>query len=112
MRRPAVRRSSSSAMLHGAALLTMASAAFAHDAGSLDPKAAERLAKKPAYSPYVGREYPTRPLFGDTHLHTSFSMDAGAFGARVGPRDAERLARGEEILASSGQPVRLSQHTV
>jgi hypothetical protein len=36
-------------------------------------------------------------------------MDAGAFGARVGPRDAYRLARGEEITASSGQPVKLSR---
>jgi hypothetical protein len=36
------------------------------------------------------------PLFGDTHLHTSFSMDAGAFGARLTPRDAYRFARGEE----------------
>jgi hypothetical protein len=61
------------------------------------------------YSPYTGRSFPTRPLFGDTHLHTSFSMDAGAFGARLEPRDAYRLARGEEIMASSGQPVKLSR---
>ncbi len=61
------------------------------------------------YSPYAGRNFPVRPLFGDTHLHTSFSMDAGAFGARIGPRDAYRLARGEEITASSGQPVKLSR---
>ena len=33
--------------------------------------------KRP-YSPYAGRNFPPRPLFGDTHLHTSFSMDAGA----------------------------------
>ncbi len=37
-----------------------------------------------AYSPYADRDFPTRPFFGDTHLHTSFSMDAGAFGARLG----------------------------
>jgi hypothetical protein len=82
---------------------------LAHDAGALDAKAVERLAPKPAYSPYVGRDYPTRPLFGDTHLHTSFSMDAGAFGARLGPRDAYRFARGEEVMASSRQPVKLSR---
>jgi hypothetical protein len=64
---------------------------------------------KPAYSPYVGRNFPTRPLFGDTHLHTSFSMDAGAFGCRLTPRDAYRFARGEEIMASSGQPAKLSR---
>ena len=64
---------------------------------------------KPPYSPYAGRDFPTRPFFGDTHLHTSFSMDAGAFGARIGPRDAYRLARGEQITASSDQPVKLSR---
>lgn len=79
------------------------------DVGTLDKAAAERGAPKPPYSPYAGRNYPTRPLFGDTHLHTGYSMDAGAFGARLGPRDAYRLARGEEITASSGQLVRLSR---
>ena len=64
---------------------------------------------KPPYSPYAGRNFPTRPFFGDTHLHTSFSMDAGAFGARLGPRDAYRFARGEEVTASSGQPAKLSR---
>ena len=61
------------------------------------------------YSPYAGRNFPTRPLFGDTHLHTSFSMDAGAFGARLTPRDAYRFASGEEITRRSGQPVKLSR---
>ncbi len=56
---------------------------------------------KAPYSPYAGRNFPTRPFFGDTHLHTSFSMDAGAFGCRLTPKDALRFARGEEITASS-----------
>jgi len=64
---------------------------------------------KPSYSPYAGRNFPTLPLFGDTHLHTGFSMDAGAFGARLTPRDAYRFARGEEITSNSGQPVKLSR---
>lgn len=82
----------------------------AQDAGRLDEeRAAKAYAKKPAYSPYAGRSYPTRPYFGDTHLHTSFSMDAGAFGARLTPRDAYRFARGEEVTSSTGQPVRLSR---
>jgi Protein of unknown function (DUF3604) len=63
----------------------------------------------PLYSPYAGHTYPSRPYFGDTHLHTSFSMDAGAFGARLGPRDAYVFAKGNEVTASSGQPVRLSR---
>ena len=64
---------------------------------------------KPPYSPYAGRNFPTRPFFGDTHLHTAFSMDAGAFGARLGPKDAYRFARGEEVTSSTGQPVKLSR---
>jgi hypothetical protein len=36
-------------------------------------------------------------------------MDAGAFGAKIGPKDAYRFARGEQITASSGQPAKLSR---
>ena len=80
------------------------------DTGEFDKeKAAKVYSSKPLYSPYAGRNYPTRPYFGDTHLHTSASMDAGAFGARLGPRDAYRFARGEQVTASSGQPVKLSR---
>lgn len=79
------------------------------DIGTLDKESAAKTFPKPPYSPYAGRNFPTRPLFGDTHLHTSFSMDAGAFGARLGPKDAYRFAKGEEITASSGQQVKLSR---
>ena len=80
------------------------------DIGQADQATLEKvLPAKPPYSPYAGRNFPTRPFFGDTHLHTSFSMDAGAFGCRLGPRDAYRFARGEEITASSGQPAKLSR---
>jgi uncharacterized protein DUF3604 len=75
----------------------------------LDKKQLSTLYSGKAYSPYAGRTFPERPLWGDSHLHTSLSMDAGGFGNRVGLRDAYRLARGEEIMASSGQPVRLSR---
>jgi Protein of unknown function (DUF3604) len=77
--------------------------------GTFDRAAAEKARRQPSYSPYAGRNFPTRPFFGDTHLHTAVSFDAGAFGARLGPPDAYRLARGEEITASSGQQVQLSR---
>lgn len=80
------------------------------DAGTMDRETADRVySSKPIYSPYAGRKFPTRPLFGDTHLHTAASFDAGAFGARLGARDAYRFARGEEVIASSGQPAKLSR---
>jgi hypothetical protein len=62
-----------------------------------------------AYSPYAQRRFPDRVFWGDTHLHTGLSMDAGLFGARLGLEDAYRFARGEEVMASSGQPVRLGR---
>src|SRR5687768_11744038 len=79
-------------------------------AGGLDREKADRaFPAKTLYSPYADRDFPTRPFFGDTHLHTSFSMDAGAFGARLPPRDAYRFARGEQVTASTGRPVKLSR---
>ncbi len=62
-----------------------------------------------AYSPYAQRAFGSRPLWGDTHLHTGLSMDAGLFGARLGLEEAYRFARGEEVVASTGQPVKLSR---
>ncbi|MDH5344356.1 MAG: DUF3604 domain-containing protein [Gammaproteobacteria bacterium] len=62
-----------------------------------------------AYSPYAQRSFPDHVYWGDTHLHTGLSMDAGLFGARLGLDDAYRFARGEEVMASSGQPVRLGR---
>jgi hypothetical protein len=80
------------------------------DVGTLDKEtAAKAFPSKPPYSPYAGRDFPTRPFFGDTHVHTSFSMDAGAFGCRLGPADAYRFAKGEEVTASSGQRAKLAR---
>ena len=62
-----------------------------------------------AYSPYAERDFPDQLLWGETHLHTKLSMDARAFGNRLDQRDAYRAARGEEIMSSSGQLVRLSR---
>ena len=62
-----------------------------------------------AYSPYAQRNFPDRIFWGDSHLHTGLSMDAGLFGARLGLEEAYKFARGEEVMASSGQPVRLSR---
>ena len=63
---------------------------------------------KPEFSPYAGRSYPTRPLFGDTHLHTAVSVDAGTMN-RIGQEDAFRFARGEEVTSTGGLRAKLSR---
>ncbi|MBT7719180.1 MAG: DUF3604 domain-containing protein, partial [Halieaceae bacterium] len=47
--------------------------------------------------------------FGDTHLHTSFSPDAGMAGTKVGPNDAYRFVLGETVTSSTGQEAEISK---
>ena len=80
------------------------------------PQASDQLPTKegvsriaaPQFSPYVGRTYPTRLLWGDTHLHTAVSVDAGTM-CRLGQEDAYRFARGEEVTATTGLRARLAR---
>jgi len=61
------------------------------------------------FSPYADRRYATQVFWGDQHLHTAFSCDAGMVGDRLGPDDAFRFARGEQMRSTSGQLVRLER---
>lgn len=79
------------------------------DSGTLTPERIERFFNQPGYSPYAGRSYPSLPLWGEQHLHTSWSPDAFGGGTRVGPDEALQYAKGGEITSSTGQPVRLSR---
>lgn len=54
------------------------------------------------YSPFLDQSYPNQVFWGDTHLHTSYSTDAGMIGNVLGPDDAFRFARGEKVRASMG----------
>ncbi len=91
-----------------AALVAMTATVLAQETWTPNEEMAKETFKRP-YSPYAGGAVPTRVFWGDTHLHTSFSMDAGAFGARLGPEDAYRFARGEEIQSNTAGPVRLAR---
>jgi len=62
---------------------------------------------KKEYSPYLHRAYPDQVLWGDTHLHTSYSTDAGMVGNFLGPDEAFRFARGEAVTASGGARAKL-----
>ena len=64
---------------------------------------------KPEYSPYLDRNYPDRVFWGDTHVHTSYSTDAGMIGNRLGPDEAYRFAKGEEVTSSIGVRARLAR---
>jgi hypothetical protein len=79
------------------------------DIGELRPPDPAKFYKEPGYSPYAGKHFPERPLFGDQHLHTGWSADAGMSGATLSPEDAVRFARGEQVKSTTGQPVRLSR---
>lgn len=60
------------------------------------------------YSPSVADDFPTRVFWGDTHVHTAFSMDANAMGdTRLTPEEAYRFARGEAVRANNGMMARL-----
>ena len=53
--------------------------------------------------------YPETVLWGDTHLHTSNSIDAFGFGVRLDPEAALRFASGEEVTATQGLKARLDR---
>ena len=89
--------------------LMMVTPAKAQDTGTPTAEALSGAYTGKAYSPYAKRDFPERPLWGDSHLHTALSMDAGLFGNRLSSRDAYRFARGEEVVSSTGQAVRLSR---
>jgi hypothetical protein len=65
--------------------------------------------KGKAYSPYAKRDFPNELLWGDSHLHTGLSFDAGTAGCILLPEDAYRFAKGEEVVSSFGIPVKLSR---
>ena len=57
--------------------------------GSADKQLVESVVE-----PEVSRNPLKNAYFGDLHIHTSWSLDAFAFGVRVGPEDAYRYVRG------------------
>jgi hypothetical protein len=88
------------------ALAGFALSALAQDV-NMDP--ADVTLGKAEYSPYLGQGYPDRVYFGDTHLHTSYSTDAGMVGCRLGPEEAYRFALGQEVTSSTGVRARLQR---
>ncbi|MBW2269926.1 MAG: DUF3604 domain-containing protein [Deltaproteobacteria bacterium] len=66
------------------------------------------LAEDVLYAPHAADEFPMRVFWGDTHVHSSFSMDANTMGnTRLTPADAYRFAKGEKVRSASGMLARL-----
>jgi len=61
------------------------------------------------YSPYLKQDFPNQVFFGDTHLHTAYSADAGLALSTLTPDDAYRFAKGEQVTSSLGVPARLNR---
>lgn len=89
-------------------VLASCSISTAVRADQLPTKEGVAAVAAPQFSPYAGRNFPTRVFFGDTHLHTAVSVDAGTM-CRIGQEDAYRFARGEEITTTHGLRAKLSR---
>lgn len=66
--------------LHLLPLLCLPLAAHGQDAGTPTKDALSTAYPGKVYSPYAQRSFPSRVYWGDTHLHTRLSADAGLFG--------------------------------
>ncbi len=80
-----------------------------HDAGTPQVEDMKSLYPGKAYSPWADRSFPSQVYWGETHVHTGLSLDAGLFGNTTGHDTAYRLARGEQVTSATGQPVKLSR---
>ncbi len=91
-------------------LLTVMSVATIHS-GRADAIQAKPTTTRDGlpYSAPTAAAIPTHVLWGNTHLHTVNSFDAGIMGTRVEPEDAFRLARGERVVSTTGVPAKLSR---
>ncbi len=102
---PAV-RSAGNAIKFLSAVVFLCATSISSNAGA---EGTSIVSKSQPYSPYADQRFPTKVLFGDVHVHTGLSGDAGGSGTRLMPSDAYRFARGEQITSNTGQPVRISQ---
>jgi hypothetical protein len=80
-------------------------------AGAADPTAPQQgtLLKEPDTPSHIQKQRADRVYWGDTHLHTSNSIDVSALRGVGGPELAYRFARGEKVTAVSRPEVSLKR---
>lgn len=92
------------AVLFAGFVLALLPATARAEPGSVRPEDATTYRH---YSPYAFRSFPDKLLFGDMHIHTNLSPDAGLLGTSLTASDTYRAARGETVVSNTGQPFRL-----
>jgi len=95
-------------VVFGVVMSLCAASVFAQDIKPTKEGLKSAYTRRP-YSPYAERGFPSQVYWGDTHVHTALSMDAGSFGARLGPAEAYLFAKGAQVTSSTGQRVKLSR---
>ena len=84
--------------------LSLLSSSLAQASSDHEPAKPEK-----EYSPYINIDFPQNAYFGDTHLHTSYSTDAGMVGNTTTPDMAYRVSKGEQITSPTGLQFKLKR---
>jgi hypothetical protein len=91
----------------GAGLLAVTGCSKSTDKTSAPQAPVAATPASGAYLPDANRKYPERVLWGDEHVHTGWSVDAGVAGTTLNPEDAVRFVRGDTVKSSTGVQTKL-----
>ena len=67
------------------------------------------VAKDSEHEGYESVSYPLQVLWGDTHLHTTNSLDARVLGVTLDTEHAYRFARGDRVVTTTGITAQLAR---
>ncbi len=76
---------------------------------AISPASTIVVAAEKTKAAYANTDFPTEVLWGDTHLHTTNSLDARVLGVTLDVADSYAFARGDAVVTSTGQTARLTR---